>query len=445
VVVRVSSVFTCPACQAPLEPDVRETGSAFSCPSCARTYPKLGDIPLLLPDALGTLELWRSRLSAFVGETQAIERHLWAELLEPKLTDATRQRLRAVAEAMPHHRALVLELFHEIGLEPGSQPMASEPGSILDFVTLVFRDFAWAPEIDEVTPAFARLEAILPPDLRLGKTLIFGAGTARIAWDLNQRIDPSAELLALDTNPLPFLVTQRLLQGHDASLYELPGHPRRAEDAAVRRALRPPYAAPPRLQLVFADGLRAPVRSGAFDTVVTPWFVDQVPSDLAQFLPEISRVLRAGGTWLHAGPFVYDPGRTKPAHRYSREEFLELAYAAGFAVTACDYAPAPHLCSPLSTQGRQEWVLSLHATKASGPPDTSEPEWLAAGAVPRLDVPPGTEWPLPILERVLEAIDGRRSVQDITRTLLDRDELADDGNAEVVVRGCLRVIYKTVR
>jgi len=441
----VSSVFTCPACQAPLELDLRASGAAFSCRSCGRSYPKLGDIPLLLPDVLGTLELWRNRLAAFVGETQAIERHLWAELVEPKLTDATRQRLRAVAEAMPHHRTQVLDLFHEIGLGPGSSPVPAEPGSILDFLTLVFRDFAWAPEIDEVTPAFARLEAVLPPDLTLGKTLIFGAGTARIAWDLSERLDPNAELFALDTNPLPFLVTQRLLRGRSVSLYELPGHPRRAEDAAVRRTLRPPFATPPRLQLLFADGLRAPVRSGAFDTVVTPWFVDQVPSDLAQFLPEISRVLRPRGTWLHTGPFVYDPGRTKPAHRYSREEFLELAYAAGFAVTACDYAPAPYLCSPLSTQGRQEWVLSVHAVKTNGQADTSEPEWLTVGAVPRLEVPPDTQWPLPILERVLEAIDGQRSVVEITRALLDAGELADDGNAEVVVRGCLRLIYKAVR
>jgi hypothetical protein len=193
---------------------------------------------------------------------------------------------------------------------------------------------------------------------------------------------------------------------------------------------------------------RHPQYAGVFDTVVTPWFLDQVPADLAAFLPEIARLLAPGGTWLHTGPFVYTPAHTKPAHRYGADEFLELAARAGFEVTAASHEPAAYLCSPLSTQGRREMVLNVHAVKKAEAPSSRQPDWLAptwAGAIPCLVLQSSASLPLPILQSTLALLDGTRTVADITSALLARGELADDGNAEAVVRGCLRVLWSAAR
>lgn len=438
----LNSLLRCPDCRGTLalEPTI-------GCTACSSTFPRLGGIPVLVSDATTKIARWQRQLAAFSAETEAAERHLWAELARPHLAPATRVRLRSVAEAMPHHRELVLSLLSEVGLEPTAGD-ANEIASLLDYFTLIHRDFSWPPEVDEVTPALESLLNVCPTSLRLGRTLVLGAGTGRLAWDLAVRFPSADPIVALDLNPLPLLVCQRLLAQKDLELFELPGHPRSAGHAAVRRTLRPPTAPPQNLQLLIADGLSPPMHAGVFDTVVTPWFLDQVPPDLAAFLPEIARLLAPSGTWLHAGPFVYAPAHTKPAHRYGADEFLELAARAGFEVTGWSHEPAAYLCSPLSTQGRREMVLNVHAVKKTRPPSNPEPEWLAAtwsGAIPCLVLQSGAELPLPILESTLALLDGTRTVADITSALLAQGELADDENAEVVVRGCLRVLWSAAR
>lgn len=438
----LNELLACPVCQGTLEAE-----PALRCAACRADFPSLGRIPVVTPDPRALIASWQEQLATFTAETEAAERHLWAELVAPELAPSTRLRLRTVAEAMPLHRQLVLELFRDVGLEP-SGGASGHSSTLLDYVALIHRDFGWMPEVNEVAPALAALVHVCPPRFRLGRTLVLGAGTGRLAWDLALHFAAEAPIVALDLNPLPLLVTERLLAGRDVELYELPGHPRRAAHAAVRRTLRPPAPSPPNLHLLLADGLRPPLRTGAFDTVITPWFLDQVPRDLAAFLPELARLLVPGGSWLHAGPFVYAPAHTKPAHRYSAEEFLELAERAGFHVSTSTYEPASYLCSPLSTQGRRETVLHLHASKGAPLSASPEPEWLApswTGAIPRLALPANAELPLPILHRTLLLLDGARTATDVARRLVADGELADDGNAEVVVRGCLRVLWSAAR
>lgn len=438
----LNSLLRCPECQGALALEL-----TIDCTVCGSTFPRLGRIPVLISDAPTKIVTWQRQLAAFCAETEAAERHLWAELARPHLAPATRLRLRSVAEAMPHQRELVLSLLAEVGLEPATGD-ANESTSLLDYFTLIHRDFSWAPEVDEVTPALESLLNVCPPSFRLGRTLVLGAGTGRLAWDLAIRFPSTEPVVALDLNPLPLLVSQRLLLEKDLELFEIPGHPRSAAHAAVRRTLRPPTSPPRNLQLLIADGLSPPMHAGVFDTVVTPWFLDQVPSDFAAFLPEIARLLAPKGTWLHAGPFVYAPAHTKPAHRYGADEFLELAARAGFEVTGWSYEPAAYLCSPLSTQGRREMVLNAHAVKNTRAPSKPEPEWLAptwSGSIPCLVLQSGAELPLPILTSILALLDGTRTVADITSALLIQGELADDENAEIVVRGCLRVLWSAAR
>src|SRR6185436_7380245 len=104
-----------------------------------------------------------------------------------------------------------------------------------------------------------------------------------LAYDVHQRLGPSSTI-ALDVNPLPILVAQRAIFGEGLELSELPVNPHDADAACRRFQLRAPAPARDGLHLLFADGLRPPLRPGSIDTVITPWFIDQVPSDLAALL-----------------------------------------------------------------------------------------------------------------------------------------------------------------
>ena len=110
----------------------------------------------------------------------------------------------------------------------------------------------------------------------------------------------------------------------------------------------------------FANGMAPPFRNGTFDTVVTPWFIDQVPTDLPAFLARVRGVLKPGGRWINHGPLIY-PVDAPLARCFSREEVFELASRAGFRIDKWSSQSAPHLVSPLSGRGKIEWVLTFGA------------------------------------------------------------------------------------
>jgi ubiquinone/menaquinone biosynthesis C-methylase UbiE len=317
------------------------------------------------------------------------------------------------------------------------------------YFTHVHRDYGWEPEVDEVGVSFARLKEVLPEGFALGSAVVLGAGTGRLAWQLAAEFSGEAPVLAVDVNPFPFVVTALLLCGETVELTELAVHPRKSALVATTRTLECPLAAPPKLRLVLADALDPPLARGRFDTVVTPWFVDEVPEDAA-VVPELVRsLLREGGSYVCTGPFLYDNGRTKPSLRYCADEFVEMVRRAGFEVTSATYRQESYMASPLSSQGRTEHVLYMHARKDSSRrverpevPAFLKPGRGAALSVPRPEGIAEADFSTTEVQQVASLVDGERTVRQITKILLARGVLADDGTAVSGVRGCLKMIFK---
>lgn len=395
---------------------------------------------------------WAGRLTAFVLESEASTKELLKEAVEEGLLDRSRQRLIDTARAIEGRKGQVLEMFGRAGIEPRSREAAKPGGveSILSYVALVHRDFSWFPEVDEARASLNALLSVLEPGFALGRTLVLGAGTGRLAWDLGHALSTREPIVLLDINPLPFLVGETLRRGETLELFEIPGHPRRSDGAALLRSLRVGIPPPENLRYVFADGLDPPFSPESFDTIVTPWFVDQVPSNLATLLPTLRRLLRPGGSYLQHGPFVYKPERTKPAHRYTADEFVQLLRQSGFEIGKATYEPMSYLGSPVSTQSRTEYVLTLFARRPSGSDralksePSPDPIWLADEEleVPAFVLSPSFVVPHAVVRRALELVDGTRSMRAIAERLVLEDQLADDGNAVAAVRACLKVLWK---
>lgn len=470
--------------QAHLERALWQPEGRLRCVECAACYPVLLGIPLLVqqPDA------WLSRVQAglarFVTEMDQAEKQLLIELLEEELSERTRGRVRHVAAALAVYRSQVVELFARAGLNAVHSPEASgEASSPVSYVTLIHRDYGWEPEEAEFSDGVARLRAVLPHGFTLGRSLVLGAGTGRLAWQLAEELGAAAPLFALDLNPLPFIVTALLLRGEEVRLTEVPGHPRRSTQASLERTLRAPARRVEQLSLVFADALSPPFAEGSFDTIIAPWFVDQVPEDAADVPRLASRLLREGGSFVCTGPFVYEARHTKPSRRYCADEFVEIVRLAGFETTGASYEPETYLASPLSTQSRNEHVLYLHARKQAfsampapsggshgaameegggrvslksadgeGASQSSRalpgtPAYLKPGPGAALPIPPlpglGDSSPShPVVAEVAALIDGQRSLLSITDLLVKRGVVADDGAADAVVRACLRLLLR---
>lgn len=399
---------------------------------------------------------WGRWLGELVEEIDRSHEAILAQLAGERLLPRSRARLKQLHDELPRHRAQVVELFAAAGIAP-SRRAASSPGradertrvptegSITAYYPQIHRDWGWSGhEPDENALALAAIESVLKPGHRLGRTLVLGAGAGRLTWELASR-HGAAPVVALDLNPLPYLVAARIFAGETVDLLEMPGVALSSAHVMVDRRLAPPGPVPPGVALAFADALDPPVDDGAFDTVVTPWFIDQVPQDLRELVPVIHRVLAEGGAWLDHGPCIHHPAHTRVAHRYRHDEVLEIVDASGFRVEAHDYRAIPYMASPASAQSRTEMVLSFFATRiaAPAPQEEAEPPWLADPSlpVPRLENLEGYTPPHPMFAAVIALVDGRRSVAEIAAELVRTHGLPPDA-ATMGVAACLREIRR---
>ncbi len=437
--------FLCPSCG-----EGRLEEPRLSCLGCGKQYPTVSGIPLLFKEPREVLEVWAERLANFVRESDESTKQLLKDAVDLGLLDRSRRRLLDTAEGLEARKEQVLSLFERAGIEPSSVHVAQDPEleSILSYFALVQRDFGWTEE-DEAQASLDAVLSVFGAQFELGRTLVLGAGTGRLAWDLGNALASKEPILLLDINPLPFLIGEGLRRGETIELAEIPGHPRRSDQAVIQRRLRAPSPPPPGLRYIFADALVPPFESGSFDTILAPWFLDQVPSNLRTMLPLIRSLLRPGGSFVHFGPFVYHPKRTRPAHRYTADEFVQLLLREDFSVEKASYEPMRYLGSPASTQSRVEYVLTLLARRVDARRthpliEESDPVWFEEHArpIPSFDVSPSFKMPHAVVRRTAELIDGTRSLSEIACLLVREGHIADDGTELTAVRACLKVLWK---
>jgi N2227-like protein len=375
-----------------------------------------------------------------------------AELATLELHPRTRTRLERLHAAIADHRARVLALLAEDGITPAPRTRDDPPGvpgedSITSYYHQIHRDWGWA---DSTEPAAALHEVaqVLEGMAPLGDTLVIGAGACRLPVDVHTQ-HGGATTIAIDIAPLPMLVARRMLAGQSVELFELPVSPLDADNVAVLRTLRARSSIAPGFVQLFADGLDPPFEAGTFDTVFTPWFIDQVPADATTFFPVVHRMLKPGGRWLNTGPLLYHPHHTQRPHRYPQDELLALVEAAGFRIERVRRERLLYMQSPADSQGRTEAVLTFVATKVEAPPRSApeqKPQWLddAKAAIPRFAELASYVPPHPFFAAVIEAIDGNRSADDIAALLIAKNGLPASA-ALGGVQACLREIWRATR
>lgn len=445
-------LVVCPRCRGSLA----LLAAGLACNDCGRTYPKVDGIPVLFEDPTERIAEWARQLAEFVRDNAGVRAKLLAQMTAERVLDRTRARLERLHAGLGAHADRILALLADADLRPttaegGKTARRAVPGegTITAYYHQIHRDWGWDDarntEADDMATAVAEVLGHTP----MGNTLVLGAGACRLPYDLHHR-HGAARTVAIDINPLPFFVARRVIEGQEVRLFELPLRPRHSERVCVDRRLRrsgPPVQG---FELVFADGLDPPVRSGAFDTVLTPWFIDQIPTDAALLMPVLRDVLAPGGRWLNFGPLIYHPTHTRLVHRYCVDELLELAETWGFEIERHSYRRMHYMESPDGTQGRTEHVLVSLARKTDAEPQALErappPEaWLTdpSQSVPRLAGLDDYRAPHPMFDAVVALIDGQRTTEDIAALLVERHGLPADA-ATVGVLACVREIHRAL-
>jgi hypothetical protein len=411
--------LVCPRCHGALE---RRNGGS-SCSACAIDYPTIGTLRCLVEDPPLFRGVWKSHLDGYLASTAERLSALQSAAVLPHLLERTRRRIRHAHDAVVADCTSLIDLFRDfVPKAQGSVPSVLPPPdprtpdtSIIKFSEHLFRDWVWGQRESESALDIVRRLAQEP----LGNAAVYGVGTGRLAFDIRRELD-SESVLGFDVNPLPLLVTARLFAGEEVELHEYPLAPNSAEDSAYRHRFERPFDMPDKVELVFADALRPPLRPGSLDAIVTPWFIDSVAADVRETAASINRALRPGGAWLNFGPLRFEGAA---ARLYVIDEVHEVVAASGFEIRSQFSENVPYFHSPHSGTHRSDRIFAFNARKVA----ESEPLPAPPLFAPWLS---DTTLPIPVSQAfaglqnhsvltvgILTMIDGRRSLRDIAGEL----------------------------
>jgi hypothetical protein len=436
----LSSVLACPRCGGG---PVALASAGWICGACSSGFPVIGEIPWLFPDPRQALAEWRGRLSLLTQHLSSEAAAMRAGI-RSGISAATRRRLEHVSAANDDQVARLQALLAPLGLEQASIAESTHQGlrtrlpteqGLTNYYVNLHRDWAWGE--DENAAALQELRAVLDGNLTgLGRTLIQGAGAGRLAFDLHNAGDAPLTV-ATDFNPLLLFAARELYAGRTVELYEYPIAPRRIEDHAVLRRLTAPAPARAGLVLVAADALQPPFADGAFDTVVTPWFIDIIGEPFSRVAARINLLLRPGGRWINFGSLAYSGAAH--AERVTLEEVTELLPGSGFADLKVREGSMPYMRSPASRHSRVEstvaWVAHKVGIPAESPRARILPDWLLH---PDKPVPRTAAFEMQAISSrvhafLLALINGERSIHDMARLLVEQ-RLMSAQEAEPQVR-----------
>jgi hypothetical protein len=318
-----------------------------------------------LPDPSAHVEHWRRQLGLIAQQGDETKRALEGQAGAPGASGAAQARLRALAGAVGQQ---VDDIARVLGpllggpLPPGE--VGGLPRGAVEYIGYLYRDWAWSDgQHQENQRALAAIRRVAGGQA-LGRTLVLGAGACRLAYDLHSSCG-GTETAALDIDPYLLVPAESVIRGSSVNLTESTANAQESSSISRRWTLSAPSGplAEDAFHFFLASGTQPPFEDGTFDTVVTPWFIDQVPTDLEAFLVTVRRLLASSGRWINHGPLIYRPDVIPISRWYPREEIFDLAGAAGFHVGPWESESGSYLLSPLTGRGKIETTFTFQARR----------------------------------------------------------------------------------
>jgi hypothetical protein len=436
----LESLLACPRCDKPLD--------GLRCSACQVDFPLHRDVPWLFSDPDAAMTQWHNRwqltLAQLDQDAQRCER-----ALNGASSEIARHRLTHLGLGYRRQRQLLANMLEPLQLSTTANletllalrtRIPTQQG-LTSYAANVFRDWCWG-DVENAASLAAVTDKL--GDHQPRNILVLGAGAGRLAYDLHQTTH-SAITVALDNNPLFVYLTDLLARGEQSSLVEFPMSPSNAENSAIERTLKAPQPTRPGFHAILADGMRCPFVAGAFDCIVTPWFIDVVPQGPSELVPRLNHLLGDEGVWINHGSLAFS--NTDPSQRLSLPELAEIIHASGFSEITSSEQTMPYMDCPDSRHGRMESILTFSATKQGNTKQPSRhqvlPEWLVSGreAVPAIEEFQSQAMSTRIHAFIMSLIDGKRSLKDMAK-LMEEQRLMPAKDAEVAIRGFLIKMFE---
>ncbi|RKG67198.1 methyltransferase domain-containing protein [Corallococcus exercitus] len=355
----VHSAWRCPNCRGSLS----GAEDTFTCDACGDRFPRLGTVPVLVPDPAAYIASNAVSLARYVGGLQMLlARGEALEQAQPFRKTALEQARRALSADLELATGQLFGLAAHADVASLIRLAADPPPQAAG---LPFNE-SWGPAMTGFlradwggTPDGEKQIATIRDELaravqtharRRGTAVLLGAGTGRFVHELSGHFD---SVFGVDLCLAYVDWFHRLLQG-PLNLWELhypqlggdnvatPIEAKLTQEAAARMDAR---------SLAVADALKLPVADGTLSAAIAVHFMDCVPA--RPLLEELRRVLEPGGIFVGYGPLLYR-GVEDPADWLTPSEWKHLFAEAGLEMLEERWLDLPYW------QGMERAIQTTH-------------------------------------------------------------------------------------
>lgn len=428
------------------------TGAPGGNADTAERYPIINGVPWLLPNPRNSLVDWGAKLNHFnqvlLAEITALEKQA------QHADTATAERLHRLIHGKQQFIKRVSELlFPVITAQAATKQVydalrdrAPSTQSLLSYEANLYRDWVWGEEENALTAKLV-VDLISPPTStptrKPKKLCVLGAGAGRLALDIHQQCQ--AEItVATDINPLLVMAAEYLLTGANLPMVEFPLHPRKTEYVAVEHLIQG-QPKPDNFHFIFSDAVKPCFKAAAFDTVLTPWFIDIQPLEFSRFLRQLNQYLPIEGRWINFGSLVFNQKRD--ALCYSIEEVQAITLAQGFRIDTIEQHEIPYLKSPYNAGYRMENVWAWSATKIADVKALKSPQLLPAWlldtkqAIPTAQYFQQFSFQHRVYAQLAAEVDGKTSLDKIARKFAKQNKM-HEAEAERLITEFFSDLYR---
>lgn len=350
----------CLQCGSPL---IKE--ETYSCAVCHKDYQQLHGVPLFVSNEE---EYIAGMAKQYADFAQQKEKELGE--LERAFENRPYRQIywRQLRKALSGNNELIGTLVNMLCervspaalLRAKSSPVSA---AVLKDFQYLKRDWGWLEEGElQLSEILGPLEEVISEAISDRENiLVAGAGVGRIAVELCGYFE---KVYATDLSFSMLWFFQQLLKGASINFHEI-NYTNILQDTYVARELTATYHAPfsgytlpevnDKLFCYISDILHSPHRDGSISAFCSAYFTDVLALKL--LLPEVKRLLKPGGVFIHLGPLGY--GFEDVSEKLAANEIKAAFLRAGFEVVREEVIRCNHLESELSMQtvSLKNWLV----------------------------------------------------------------------------------------
>ncbi len=422
-----SHFLICPKCGA--TPSTGLDLNTNQCNSCGTQFFDLSGIPCWFANGIEQKSIWESTLGIMLAQWQENLEGQKKDYYRKDLIPPVRERMQHLIEANENIYATVGNELTTSGLNLNTdRDNAMDPTIFADYFDLLLRDWGWQENKDdppENKDALARVISLIENNdiNKASSILVLGSGAGKLSWDIHQYFNSDATI-AIDYNPILLLFSKRIIVDQSSfKLADLRAYPQKDKSLAEIVELAPPKAEKELRETWYALGADVwdiPLAPESFDLIVTPWFIDVNGRDVRELIALVDTLLKPGGHWINTGPLLY-MDRVPYSVRYNFDEIKSFIELSGLVFSEERIDQVCYLKSPLDKRMRQEEVWTFIAKKPQAKKSKAikgfPPPWFVMTYLPVENIQLRDTQSHPVIDKIKENIDGKRSINDIAKII----------------------------